>query len=467
LEPAKPAIAGSVVCSASVTRGYDPRMPRTLRALKGIHGSLRVPADKSYAHRAFLLAALAEGASRVRGDIEAGDVQRSRALIEALGVSVRTDGAGGAADEASRGHGAEWQIEAAGPAALRSPLRPIDCGRSGTTIRLAAGLLVGAGVGAVLDADPQLRRRPMGRILDPLRRMGAKIQEHEARAPLQLEGAQALRGIEFENTLGSAQVKGALLLAGLGAEGRTVIHESRVSRRHTEAMLEEMGAQVQRQGGTTSIEGRGPSLAPLDVTLPGDPSSAAPWILLATLVPGSELELRDLLWAEERNGFARILQRMGAELDVRETRRVFGEPVVDLCVRSAQLRGIDVTRDEVPSAIDELPLLALAMCVADGESILSGAEELRVKESDRIASSTRLLRDYGAELDEKPDGWQCPGGARLHGTEIEAAGDHRIAMLGTVASSIASSESLLRDVDCVADSYAGFWRDYERISSGW
>jgi hypothetical protein len=255
LEPAKPAIAGSVVCSASVTRGYDPRMPRTLRALKGIHGSLRVPADKSYAHRAFLLAALAEGASRVRGDIEAGDVQRSRALIEALGVSVRTDGAGGAADEASRGNGAEWQIEAAGPAALRSPLRPIDCGRSGTTIRLAAGLLVGAGVGAVLDADPQLRRRPMGRILDPLRRMGAKIQEHEARAPLQLEGAQALRGIEFENTLGSAQVKGAL-----------------------------------------------------------------------------------------------------------------------------------------PSSIDELPLLALAMCVADGESILSGAEELRVKESDRIASSTRLLR---------------------------------------------------------------------------
>jgi 5-enolpyruvylshikimate-3-phosphate synthase len=279
LEPAKPAIAGSVVCSASVTRGYDPRMPRTLRALKGIHGSLRVPADKSYAHRAFLLAALAEGASRVRGDIEAGDVQRSRALIEALGVSVRTDGAGGAADEASRGNGAEWQIEAAGPAALRSPLRPIDCGRSGTTIRLAAGLLVGAGVGAVLDADPQLRRRPMGRILDPLRRMGAKIQEHEARAPLQLEGAQALRGIEFENTLGSAQVKGALLLAGLGAEGRTVIHESRVSRRHTEAMLEEMGAQVQRQGGTTSIEGRGPSLAPLDVISLGHAASHSPWLV--------------------------------------------------------------------------------------------------------------------------------------------------------------------------------------------
>ncbi len=358
----------------------------------------------------------------------------------------------------------EVLIEGRGLAGLCAASSPLDCGRSGTTLRLLAGLLSAAGLPAVLQAHPQLRARPMRRILEPLQSMGAVIDSDGGRAPLRLHAHQEpLRGLVHDNQLGSAQVKSALLLAGLGASTAVVVRESRVSRRHTERMLAAMGAPIEITQDSVTLHGPFDRLQPFDFVLPSDPSSAAIFVALSVLLPESELLLEDLLHAEERAGFVRALQSMGAKIEAQPRRQLFGEAVCDLHCRSSKLRGIQVGPAQVPSMIDELPLLGLAMCLADGPSELRGAGDLRSKESDRITTTVKTLRGFGAEIEELEDGWRCPGGSRLRGAALSSSGDHRVAMLATAAAALATGESRVGAADCIADSYAGFLPDLQSL----
>ena len=290
------------------------------------------------------------------------------------------------------------------------------------------------------------------------------IESKTGRAPLQLAAHEGLlRGIDYENRFGSAQVKSALLLAGLGAGGAVLVREPRVSRRHTEKMLAAMGAPIELTQHSVLLRGPFDELRPFDFELPADPSSAAPWLALSVARQGSACTLEDLLLPPERAGFVRVLREMGASIDEHPRREVFAERVCDLHSRGSKLHGVQIGADEVPSLIDELPLLGLLMCVAEGPSELRGAAELRTKESDRIAKTVATLRAFGAELEELEDGWRCPGGSLLKGADVSSAGDHRVAMLATVAALLAEGTSTVRDAGCIADSYASFLSELQSL----
>jgi 3-phosphoshikimate 1-carboxyvinyltransferase len=419
--------------------------PLRVEPVTRIVGHVAVPGDKSISHRAVLIGAVCDGETRITGFGRSADTEATIRAVRACGIVVDEDG-----HETLRVHGT-------GLRGLRPPSGPIDCANAGTLVRLLAGLLAGQSGGTFdLRGDDSLSARPMGRIAEPLIRMGAEVETTDGRLPLRIRG-RPLHGIEYELPVASAQVKSCILLAGLYAAGETVVREPQPTRDHTERMLEAAGARVAVRPGVVSVVAAD-RLALGDVAVPGDFSSAAPLVVAATLVPGSELHVHGVNLNPRRTGLLAILERMGAKVTVYNRRSIGGEPAGDLEIRSAPLVGTTVGSREVPVAIDELPLFALAASFARGESRLRGAAELRAKESDRIEATVDALRALGVRARGTPDGFVVTGvPSRLRGGYVDSRGDHRIAMLGAVAG-LASGEGVrVDDADCVGVSFPGFF----------
>jgi 3-phosphoshikimate 1-carboxyvinyltransferase len=417
-----------------------------------LRGHIAVPGDKSISHRAVLLGAVGEGETSVRGFGRAADTEATIAAVRALGVTVHEDDVD------------MLRVEGAGLRGLREPAEPVDCGNSGTTMRLLAGILAGQHGRFELTGDDSLRSRPMARIAEPLTQMGASVETSEGTPPLVVKGGE-LKGIRYELPVASAQVKSAVLLAGLYAAGRTTVVEPLPTRDHTELMLTAAGVQVRRQQRRISV---GPieQLRLGEVVVPGDFSSAAPFIVAATLLPGSELTIHDVGLNPRRTGLLDVLARMGARITVFHRHRAGGEPVGDLEVRSAELVATTVTAEEVPLLVDELPLFALAASCARGESRVEGARELRVKETDRIETVTTLLRALGARVSASDDGLGVRGvpSRPKGGGRVDSQGDHRIAMLGAVAGLVSREGARLRDPEAVAVSFPGFFELLDSVT---
>jgi len=406
-------------------------------------GEIRVPGDKSISHRSVMLGALAEGQTRVRGFLQGEDALATVAAFRALGVAI---------EGPKRG---ELSISGVGLAGLREAASPLDMGNSGTSMRLLAGILAGQPFASELVGDASLMRRPMQRIISPLTRMGAKLEAAAGgRPPLRIAAGTRLEGIHYDLPMASAQVKSCVLLAGLFADGETSVTEPAPTRDHTERMLRGFGYDVRERGGTVALHGGG-SLHACDIDVPADISSAAFFLVAASIAPGSELLLTHVGVNPTRTGVLRILELMGADLSLRNRRSIGGEPVADILVRHAPLRGIEIPPELVPLAIDEFPALFIAAACAEGETLLRGAEELRVKESDRIASMAEGLSTLGVDNEVLDDGMVIRGG-RLGGGTIRTFHDHRIAMAFAIAALRAEEELRILDCEHVATSFPGF-----------
>ncbi|RMF98619.1 MAG: 3-phosphoshikimate 1-carboxyvinyltransferase [Gammaproteobacteria bacterium] len=408
-----------------------------------ISGRLRVPGDKSISHRALLLGAIARGRTEIDGFLPGQDCLATLAAVRALGVRVEQPS------------GDRVLVDGVGLQGLQPPAGPLDMGNSGTAIRLLAGLLAGQRFDSVLTGDESLRRRPMERLAEPLRLMGAVIDTRAGCAPLTIHGGRRLHGIDYRLPVASAQVKSAILLAGLYASGETRVREPAVTRDHTERMLLQFGAPLARSDRSAGIRGGG-ELSAAEVQVPGDFSSAAFFLLAATVTPGSDLLIERVGLNPTRTGLLEILRRMGADIET-ETLPAppGGEPVGNLRVRHARLRGIDVPAALVPLAIDEFPVVFVAAALADGVTTIRGAEELRHKESDRIAVVLRGLRALGVAAEERPDGAVIRGG-RLAAGRVDSAGDHRVAMAFAAASAVAGGPLEIADTANVATSFPNF-----------
>ncbi|NND37617.1 MAG: 3-phosphoshikimate 1-carboxyvinyltransferase [Gammaproteobacteria bacterium] len=408
-----------------------------------VAGRLRVPGDKSISHRSLMFGALADGVTRVNGFLPGEDCLATMAALDAMGVTIERTG-----DTSLR-------IEGRGLRGLSAPVGSLDMGNSGTAMRLFAGLLAGQSFDSTLSGDASLTQRPMERIAAPLRLMGADIVTRDGKPPLAIRGGQSLRGIDYAMPVASAQVKSAVLLAGLYADGSTSVVEPAVTRDHTERMLSMFGQRVLRDGARVTLQPRG-ALVATDVDVPADLSSAAFFMLAGTLARSGELTLDNVGLNPTRTGILRILELMGADLDIRMRRPdEDGEPTGTIVIRPARLRGIEVPTEFVPLAIDEFPLVFVAAALADGDTVIAGAEELRHKESDRIGVMVNGLRALGATVDERPDGAIISGGG-LSAGEIDSAGDHRVAMAFAIAAMAADGPVIIQDAANVATSFPGF-----------
>lgn len=409
-----------------------------------ITGERKVPGDKSISHRAFMLGALAEGTTIVRGALESLDVQSTISALQSLGARIEKQGG-------------LWRVIGGD---LREPERVIDAGNSGTTARLLSGILAGLDGVAAMTGDSSLVRRPMGRVIEPLKKMGADFLARKGRfLPMAVRGG-SLSGISYTMDVSSAQVKSALLLAGLKAEGLTAVTEPSPSRDHTERMLAYFGARIEREETTVRIQGP-QKLSAREVTVPGDPSSAAFPAVWAAAVPGSELLLRDICLNPTRTGFIPVLQRMGARISLQNVREVSGETVGDIIVAGGGLASTVIEGDEIPKLIDEIPILAVAACFARGTTVIRNAEELRVKETDRISVLVGGLASLGARPEETRDGLIIEGPVRLRSGSVKTFSDHRIAMSFFILSRIAGIDVDLDDTTCVDISFPGFFRIME------
>lgn len=418
--------------------------PMVVEPVTRIVGHIAVPGDKSISHRAVLIGAVCDTETRITGFGRSADTEATIAAVRACGVEVY-----------EHGHDT-LRVFGVGLRGLETPREPIDCANAGTLVRLIAGVLAGQVEKRFeLRGDDSLSLRPMTRIVEPLTRMGANVEATDGRLPLHVEG-RPLHAIDYELPVASAQVKSCVLLAGLYGDGVTTVHELQPTRDHTERMLAAAGAEVGTRPGSVSVA-PATRLELGAVEVPGDFSSAAPFVVAATLVPGSELHVHGVNLNPRRTGLLAILERMGARLTVYNRREIGGEPGGDLEIRSASLVSTTVDRHEVPLAIDELPLFALAAACARGESRLRGAEELRAKESDRIEATVDALRALGVRARATADGLVVNGvPARLRGGSVDSRGDHRIAMLGSVAG-LASGEGVrVGGADCVDVSFPGF-----------
>jgi 3-phosphoshikimate 1-carboxyvinyltransferase len=411
-------------------------------------GHIAVPGDKSISHRAVLIGTLGEGETRVHGFGRSADTESTIAAVRTLGVEVDD-----VADD-------ELVVKGRGLTPFRGQTPVVHCGNAGTLMRLLAGILAGQSGRHELTGDESLSARPMDRIAEPLNRMGARVTTN----PLVVEGTDALRGIEYALPVASAQVKSAVLLAGLNADGMTTVVEPAPTRDHTELMLQAAGAGVRRRPGSVSIQPAG-RLRLGEVVVPGDFSAAAPFIVAATLLAGSELTIHNVGLNPRRTGLLDVLERMGARISVINRRKVGHEWAGDLVVQSAELVATDVGADDVPRLIDELPLFALAAAGARGDSRLSGAGELRVKESDRIETVTNGLRALGVRMRARDDGFEVRGvPARPTGGRMASDGDHRVAMLGAIAGLVSREGVEVRGADAVAISFPGFFDLLDSVS---
>ena len=416
-----------------------------------LRGHIGVPGDKSISHRALMLGAIGDGETRVRGFGRSADTEATIGALRTLGVTV-------AEDEID-----VVGVEGAGLRGLQPPAAPIDCGNSGTTLRLLAGILAGQQGRFELTGDDSLRARPVDRVAQPLHQMGASVASDDGRPPLAVEGGE-LHGIRYELPVASAQVKSCVLLAGLYARGRTVVVEPLPTRDHTELMLAAAGVRVARRPGRVSL-GPAEHLRLGEVVVPGDFSAAAPFIVAATLLPGSELTIHDVGLNPRRTGLLDVLARMGARVTVFHRHRSGGEPLGDVEVRSAELVATEVRPEEVPLLVDELPLFALAAACARGESTVKGARELRVKETDRIETVTTSLRTLGVRISASDDGFRVRGvPTRPKGGGMSSNGDHRIAMLGAIAGLVSREGVALRGPEAVAVSFPGFFELLDSVT---
>jgi 3-phosphoshikimate 1-carboxyvinyltransferase len=416
-----------------------------------VQGRVRVPGDKSISHRAVLLGAVGEGETRIEGFGRSADTESTLAAVRSLGVEATDE------DEDT------VVVHGAGLRGLRAAEEPIDAGNAGTLIRLLPGLLAGQEGRFELTGDESLRSRPMERIAEPLRQMGVTVETTDGRAPLTVEGGE-VKGIDYKLPVASAQVKSAVLLAGLYARGRTTIVEPTPTRDHTELMLSSAGARVFRKPGLVSLD-PADRIALGMVAVPGDFSSAAPFLVAAALLAESDLTIHGLGLNPRRTGLLDVLERMGVRVAVFNRRRAGGEAVGDVQIRSSELVATRVDAKEVPLLVDELPLFALAAASAHGDSVLTGAEELRLKESDRIEAVVSALRGLGVRITERPDGFEVRGvPTRIRGGRMDARGDHRIAMLGAIAGLVSREGVEVEGAEAVAVSFPGFWELLDSVS---
>lgn len=427
-------------------------MKQLFPAEKPLTGEVRVPGDKSIGHRALMLGALARGGLRVRNLPPGLDVRSTRTCLESMGARVTY----------SRD---EIHIEGNAPdSPLRTPYRALDCGNSGTTMRLLAGILAGRDFESTLTGDPSLSSRPMSRVAGPLREMGADIILSAGdKAPIRIRGRRPLKALRHTLQVPSAQVKSALLLAALCADGDSVVEDPFLSRDHTERMLAWMKARIRVERETIrlspgGLEGGG------TLTVPADPSSAAFFLAAAVMVEGSELALPGVCVNKTRMGFVSVLREMGADIREEDAREEGGEPVADLRASFAALRAVRVAAQRIPSLIDEVPLLAVAASQAEGETRLEGLSELRHKESDRLSTTLAALQTMGVKARTEGEDLLIEGPCRLRGARIDTHADHRIAMAFAVAALAASGETTLSDAECAAISYPGFFADLERCA---
>lgn len=408
----------------------------------GIQGELAVPGDKSITHRAMLLAGLASGTSELTGFLDSTDCGATLTALEAMGV------------EAERVETSRLMIRGRGLRGLEAPEGVLDLGNSGTGMRLLTGLLAAQPFDSELVGDASLMRRPMDRVAEPLLRMGADVTTSDGRPPVRIRGARQLQGAEHSMTVPSAQVKSAILLAGLYAEGVTTVRERVRTRDHTERLLRAFGCDAHQYGGAIRLT-RAEALTPVRLEIPRDISSAAFFVVAAALAPRGELVLRNVCMNPTRTGILDVLRSMGARIEISGRRQLGPEPVADLIVHGSTLRGTTIPESLVPSAIDEFPVIFVAAALAHGETVVHGAGELRIKESDRLAVMATGLRALGARVEEHADGLRIVGGA-LAGGEVDAQGDHRIAMAFAVAAQRAEGSVRIRDVANVATSFPGF-----------
>jgi 3-phosphoshikimate 1-carboxyvinyltransferase len=416
-----------------------------------IHGTLRVPGDKSISHRSLILSAIAKGESRVRGILQSADVHSTAGVLRALGAQIPE-------------LAAEMSVRGVGLRGLTQPATPLDCGNSGTTTRLMAGVVGASPIVATFVGDASLSRRPMGRVARPLEAMGARIVlPPHGGLPMTIHGG-ALHDITWNSEVASAQIKSAILLAGLVSGACARVIEPNKTRDHTERMLEARGAAIHVDDDGVTI-GAHSSLQSLDAAVPGDPSSAAFFAGLAAIADAGELRLAGVCVNTTRIGFVEQLRRMGATILEEERRLEGGEWVADLVVTPGALRGGSVAERDVPSMVDELPLLACLATRATGETVITGASELRVKESDRIAATVANLRAIGATAEELPDGMRIQGPAGPLRGRVVTHGDHRLAMAFGILGAAAGNSIEIDDPDCVTVSYPGFWRDLAQATS--
>ncbi len=439
----------------------------TVRPAARLRGELRLPGDKSISHRALLFAALADGESRITGAGDGADIRSTAGVMRALGATVDAT-----PDEASRN--VAYVVRSPGADGLSEPNGILDCGNSGTSLRLIAGLLAGLPMTCILDGDASLRRRPVARIIEPLRRMGAELhgRRHDSLPPLTVVGHTPLRAMDYTTPVPSAQVKSAILLAGLRAEGRTTVRERIATRDHTERMLRARGVPVAcvttDDGGVAwTIQG-GMTVQTIDQRVPADVSAAAFWLVAGSIHPDAELTLRDVGVNPTRRAVIDLLRAMGADITERSTTATdadgdAGEPLADLVVRSSALHAIDLGPIDVAAAIDEIPVLCLAAAAAHGTTTIRGAGELRHKESDRIAGVAAGLAALGARVEVDGDDLRIHGGAVLHGTATDSLDDHRLAMTFAIAGLVASDHTTIERPGSAAVSYPGFFADLERV----
>ncbi|KPK47834.1 MAG: 3-phosphoshikimate 1-carboxyvinyltransferase [Dehalococcoidia bacterium SM23_28_2] len=430
-------------------------MRKTISPARRLRGSIEPPGDKSISHRAAILNAIAQGEATVENFQGGADCLATLRCLRALGVNIDRDGEG------------TLRIEGGGRFGLRESADVLNAGNSGTTMRVLAGLLAGQPFFSVLTGDASLRSRPMERVVEPLRAMGTRIQGRAggSRPPLAIEGG-SLKGIRYRLPVASAQVKSALSLAALYGKGETVLEEPAPSRDHTERMLRAMGVEVLGgEGEGLRISPPQRELTPLSLRVPGDISAAAFWMVAAAAHPDAEIRLAGVGVNPSRSGIIDALASMGASIAV-EAERVWGcEPVADIVVRSSSLRGTVIEGPLIPRLIDEIPVLAVAACLAQGETVVREAGELRLKESDRIRTTVRELRRLGARIQELADGMVIQGVGSLKGGECSSHGDHRLAMTLAVAGLTAQGETIVRAAEASSVSYPGFWQHLEELSS--
>ncbi|HHY39962.1 MAG TPA: 3-phosphoshikimate 1-carboxyvinyltransferase [Syntrophaceticus sp.] len=410
---------------------------------KKLNGSCCVPGDKSISHRAALIGSMADGKTVIHNFSEGADCCRTLQCLEALGVEIQRENG-------------KICILGRGLNGFCEPDDILDAGNSGTTMRLLLGLLTGQDFFSVITGDPSLRRRPMGRVIDPLVKMGAEIRARcdNTLPPISVRGTNSVHPIEYTLPIPSAQVKSAILLAGMNANGRTTVIQQIPSRDHTERMLQYFGAALTIKDNVICLQGKRPISGQL-VRVPGDISSAAFIMVAAVLVPGSQVLIRDVGINPTRTGIIDVLKMMGADIEVIDQRSWNGEPVADLMIGSAQLKGVEIKNPLLPRVLDEIPVLAVAAAAAEGETVISDAAELRVKETDRLKAVASELRKMNVEIKEKPDGLII-GGSQLKGARVKSWGDHRMAMALAVAGLIADGETVIEDAACIDISFPDF-----------
>ncbi len=415
------------------------------KRVQALKGTVRVPGDKSISHRSIMFGALAEGTTQVANFLKGADCLSTIACFQKMGIEIVHDGE-------------EIQIHGRGLHGLYEPVETLDVGNSGTTMRLLSGILAGQRFASRLDGDASIQSRPMKRIIKPLRQMEAKIKSirENGCAPLQIEPSM-LHGIRYDSPVASAQVKSCILLAGLYADSPTSVKEPYLSRNHTEVMLQKFGAYVTSEGTTITVMPE-PKLYAQKIEVPGDISSAAYFIAAALIVPGSEVLIEHVGMNPTRDGLLRVCKAMGADITILNKNHS-GEPTADLLVRHSGLKGTTVGGALIPTLIDELPVVAALACFAEGTTVIKDAQELKVKESNRIDAMVKSLSLMGAKVTETEDGMIIEGGHPLHGAVIDSRLDHRIAMTFAVTALAADGETEIRDADCVKISYPDFYRD--------